>query len=270
MKTKYLVKHKIILLFILSLLWIIIDRKILITDSTIKVCMCTPIKKENLYIKEFVDYYRSYNVDKIFLYDNNDIDGEHLEFVISNYVQSGFVDEIDEFINLKNFHDIKKFISLPKFNNCQTIQLNWLMHTDNNHLYYEDKPLKKRFVESNKLIKITGVKSILRGKIYNITINCVHRINTNLRTCDGLGRRTHLKGAGTSLLDYKYYYIDHYFCKSTQEFVNKLNKKDALYIDSNLRDRIKVYFAINKPTKEKKDYMKNHIITNISLDDLLT
>ena len=302
MKTKYLVKHKIILLFILSLLWIIIDRKILITDSTIKVCMCTPIKKENLYIKEFVDYYRSYNVDKIFLYDNNDIDGEHLEFVISNYVQSGFVEiinfrgkikalydmmndcykknflfydwlifyEIDEFINLKNFHDIKKFISLPKFNNCQTIQLNWLMHTDNNHLYYEDKPLKKRFVESNKLIKITGVKSILRGKIYNITINCVHRINTNLRTCDGLGRRTHLKGAGTSLLDYKYYYIDHYFCKSTQEFVNKLNKKDALYIDSNLRDRIKVYFAINKPTKEKKDYMKNHIITNISLDDLLT
>ena len=66
------------------------------------------------------------------------------------------------------------------------------------------------------------------------------------------------------------HYIDHYFCKSTQEFVNKLNKKDALYIDSNLRDRIKVYFAINKPTKEKKDYMKNHIITNISLDDLLT
>ena len=219
--------------------------------------MCTPIKKENLYIKEFVDYYRSYNVDKIFLYDNNDIDGEHLEFVISNYVQSGFVEiinfrgkikalydmmndcykknflfydwlifyEIDEFINLKNFHDIKKFISLPKFNNCQTIQLNWLMHTDNNHLYYEDKPLKKRFVESNKLIKIAGVKSN---------------------------------------------YIDHYFCKSTQEFVNKLNKKDALFIDSNLRDRIKVYFAINKPTKEKKDYMKNHIITNISLDDLLT
>ena len=218
MKTKYLVKHIIILLFILSLLWIIIDRKILITDSTIKVCMCTPIKKENLYIKEFVDYYRSYNVDKIFLYDNNDIDGEHLEFVISNYVQSGFVEiinfrgkikalydmmndcykknflfydwlifyEIDEFINLKNFHDIKKFISLPKFNNCQTN------------------------------------------------------------------------------------YIDHYFCKSTQEFVNKLNKKDALFIDSNLRDRIKVYFAINKPTKEKKDYMKNHIITNISLDDLLT
>ena len=224
-----------------------------------------------------------------------------MEFVINNYVQSGFVEiinfrgkikalydmmndcykknyldydwlifyESDEYINLKNFKDIKQFLSLKKFNNCQTIQLNWLMHTDNDNLYYENKSLKNRFVNSFKLTTISGIKSILRGKIPNITINCVHKINNNLKTCDGFGRRTHLEGAGTNIIDYKYHYIDHYFCKSTQEFVNKLNKKDALFIDSNLRDRIKVYFAINKPTKEKKEYMKSHIITNISLDDVL-
>ena len=64
-----------------------------------------------------------------------------------------------------------------------------------------------------------------------------------------------------------YYYIDHYFCKSTEEFVNKLNKGDPLYLFDSLKPRIQVYFAINKPTKEKIDYMKNNIIYNISYDD---
>ena len=71
-------------------------------------------------------------------------------------------------------------------------------------------------------------------------------------------------------MDYKYNYIDHYFCKSTEEFVNKINKGDALYINQeNLKDRIRVYFAINNRTKEKVDYMKNFIKTNISLIDVL-
>ena len=177
--------------------------------------------------------------------------------------------EIDEFINLKNYHDIKRFLSSEKYNNCETIQLNWLMHTDNEKLYYENKPLKDRFKKSNKLIKITGVKSILRGKIPNITINCVHRLNKNLATCDGFGRRTHLKGAGTSFLDYKYYYIDHYFCKSTEEFVNKINKGDVLYNQDNFIERIKVYFGYNKATNEKIDYFKQHLFTNISFENII-
>ena len=41
----------------------------------IKVCVCTVGKQENN-IREFVDYYQKYGIDKIFLYDNNDEDGE--------------------------------------------------------------------------------------------------------------------------------------------------------------------------------------------------
>ena len=52
--------------------------------------------------------------------------------------------------------------------------------------------------------------------------------------------------------------------------MNKINKGDALYINQeNLKDRIRVYFAINNRTKEKVDYMKNFIKTNISLIDVL-
>ena len=45
--------------------------------NNIKLCICTPGKKENRYIREFVIYYEKYGVDKIFLYDYNDIYDEH-------------------------------------------------------------------------------------------------------------------------------------------------------------------------------------------------
>jgi len=49
-----------------------------------KVCLCTSGKKENLYAKEFVEHYKKYGVDKIFIYDNNDLNSEYFEESISN------------------------------------------------------------------------------------------------------------------------------------------------------------------------------------------
>ena len=61
----------------------------------IKVCLCTLGKEENKYILEFVEHYKKIGVDKIYLYDNNNIDGEHFEEVIDNYIKSGFVEIVD-------------------------------------------------------------------------------------------------------------------------------------------------------------------------------
>ena len=266
-----------------------------------KVCLCTPVKKENLYLNEFVEHYKNFNVDKIFLYDNNDIDGEHLEETIFNYIQSGFVNirdfrgkkkalykmmndcykknylkydwliffEVDEYIYLQNYTDIKKFLNEEKFNYCQAIQLNWVMHTDNENIYYENKSLKERFPNSFKSSKFSAIKSILRGGIPNIKINCVHKLNIKLKSCNGFGQRTHITGAGTDKLDNNYYYIDHYFCKSTEEFINKINKGDVLFNHENFLERIKVYFIVNKATKEKLEYIEKYLHANISIQDIL-
>ncbi len=43
---------------------------------------------ENDYIRFFVEYYKNLHFDKIFIYDNNDIDGEKFEDVINDYIQS--------------------------------------------------------------------------------------------------------------------------------------------------------------------------------------
>ena len=241
-------KHKFLLIFSLNLFYTFLIKN-LSGYKNLKICLCSPVKKENLYLREFVQHYKSYKVDKIFLYDNNDIDGEHLESVIKDYIIDGYVEvtnfrgklkalyemmndcynkhyrnydwlifyEIDEYINLKNYKNIKEFLSEEKFNKCQTIQLNWLLHTDNEHIYYENKPLKMRFKKSAKMVKTTTIKSILRGKIPNIQINCVHKLNENLKSCNGFGNQTHIVGILTNDLDYEYNYIDHYFCKSTEE-----------------------------------------------------
>ena len=61
----------------------------------LKVCLCTPVKLENKYIKDFVQFYQKIGVDKIFLYDNNDKDGEKIEDIIPEYIKNGFVEISD-------------------------------------------------------------------------------------------------------------------------------------------------------------------------------
>ena len=59
------------------------------------VCVCTMGKNENKYALEFVEYYKKIGVDKIIIYDNNDINGEKFESVLFKYIESKYVEIID-------------------------------------------------------------------------------------------------------------------------------------------------------------------------------
>lgn len=56
-----------------------VDRK---NNNGIKICLCTLGKDENRYPREFVEYYKKLEVDKIFIYDNKDISGEKFDYVL--------------------------------------------------------------------------------------------------------------------------------------------------------------------------------------------
>ena len=56
-----------------------------------KTLICCIAKLENHYIREWVEWYKNIGVTNICLYDNNDIDGEHFEDVIGDYIENGFV-----------------------------------------------------------------------------------------------------------------------------------------------------------------------------------
>ena len=74
-----LIKFQISLKFkffcLISLFFFIISVYI-INNQNYEIVHCTVAKEENRYIKEYVDYYLNYRVNKIFIYDNNDRNGE--------------------------------------------------------------------------------------------------------------------------------------------------------------------------------------------------
>lgn len=303
--------YLIIKLILISLLFFlkmknIIEEEIikLIIIKNTKVCICTPVKNENRYIKEYVEYYKKYGVDKIFIYDNNDIDGEKLENIIDEYIKKGIVDvidfrgqekphlnimndcyqrnyqiydwfifyDLDEYIHLFNYTNIKLYLQRDVFKNCEKIHLNWVHHTDNNLTYYDERPLHIRFpeVEPNARNNVKGsyncIKSILRGHIPNVVITCVHKLNKKLKGCDGFGNPQVIKKYGTNNSDFRFYYIDHYYSKSVEEFTEKLNKGGALqgkklwlkYV------RINNYFKRNNITIEKLNFIENHTKLNLT------
>ena len=308
-KGKYIYKlYKIIILISLVLFCKIIKMEIIafkIIKNT-KVCICTPVKKENRYIKEYVEHYKNYGVDKIFLYDNNEIDGERLENVIGKYIKKGLVEvfdyrgkikpffnimndcyrrnykkfdwliffEVDEHIHLSNYNNIKLYLQREAFKNCEIIHLNWVYHTDNNLIYYDNRPLHIRFpeVEPNARNNVKNskncVKSILRGHIPNIVINSAHRLNRKikLKRCNGFGNPEVFKGIHTHNSDFRFYYIDHYYSKSLEEFVEKINKGDGLHGQNGSFKYLRVssYFKRSKLTLEKLNFIENRTKLNLT------
>ena len=95
------------LLFVINifLIFIKINR-----NKSLKVCLCIIGKKENVYASEFVDHYKKIGYDKIFIYDNNDIEDEKFEDVLYRQISGN------------NFHVIFIFLkeqSLYIYNRIQ-------------------------------------------------------------------------------------------------------------------------------------------------------
>jgi hypothetical protein len=271
-------------------------------NNHLKVCVCTLGKEENKYAKEFIQHYENYGVDKIFLYDNNDIDGERFEDIIKDYKEKGFLDiinwrgkknqiyiimndcykrnykkydwlifyEMDEFIHLNNYTNVKSFLNEYKFKSCILIYLNLVCHTDNNLLYYENKSLFERFPETVPDNRIGGqlleVKFILKGHIPNIVIDNMHTCNKNIPNCNGFGNKNKIRDRFSTEPDNKYYYIDHFYSKSTEEFINKLKRGNALIGPKNYDFlRIEKYFQQSKITKEKFERIEKATGYNLTI-----
>ena len=180
--------------------------------------------------------------------------------------------EVDEHIHLSNYTNIKLFLQRDIFKNCEIIHLNWVQHTDNNLIYYDNRPLHIRFPELEPYARynINGsrnfIKSILRGHIPNVSINNVHKLTQKLKGCNGFGNPQVIHGCTTPNSDFRFYYIDHYYSKSVEEFVEKLNKGDVLYGQrtSFKYARIRIFFKENNITFEKLKFIENHTKLNLT------
>ena len=270
-----------------------------------KVCVCTVGKKENKYIIEYIEHYKSLGVDKIFLYDNNDKNGEKFETILSDYIKEDFVEvfnyrgqtaiqlkiygdcynnnkneydwfiffDTDEFLHLSNYSNVKDFLNEKRFRNCKLIYFNCVRHTDNDLLYYDSRTLKERFPKILWNSTMYTLKTIMRGKNKkSIRFRTSHWLNRGLKGgCDVFGKivfptRKVRLGNHINHPRFKMYYIDHYCFKSTEEYINKINKGDGIYGYNNRTKmhKIKLYLGYNKITSEKINYIENK--TGLSLD----
>lgn len=151
--------------------------------NTGKVALCCIAKMENDYIREFVDYYQKLGFDKLYLYDNNNLEGERFEELLEDYLLLGFVEIIDfrgkkicqleayqnccdihrldydwiaffdcdEYLTFNdgtsNIHD---FLNRNIFDSCQLIHVNWMTYGDNEMLDNDGRNVIERFKEPIK------------------------------------------------------------------------------------------------------------------------
>ena len=289
-------------LFSFFLLIIIIIILFLSKKSNVKIniCICTLGKLENKYAREFVEFYKNIGIDKIILYDNNDIDGEKFEYVLSDYIDSKFVEiknyrgqdaiqlksindcinqyrkqydwfmivDMDEFLHLKE-NNINDFLSNDRFKNCNVININWRHHSDSDQLYYRNESLFKRFPDIVYRDPET-VKSFIRSpnKTVNIWNHHVLRYNDSCCLANGstILENDFISGIQIRSPDYKDYYIDHFYTKSAEEYLEKKNRGDCFFgKDRRINlDAISIFFCFNKITLEKIVFFENRTGLNLS------
>ena len=132
-------------------------------------------------------------------------------------------------------------------------------------IYYDDGNLSERFPLKIER-KREALKSIVKGN-FKFMVHCVHNINKKLKSCNGFGQFNDKEKIQifTQKPDFKYYYIDHYCFKSTEEFIIKLNRGSAFYGKENQTkiNKIKWYFNVNNITSKKIDYIERYAHINL-------
>jgi len=230
-------------------------------DKIFKIAICAIAKNENNYIREWVEYYKNMGINKIILYDNNDLDGEKFDEVINDYIKYKFVEihnrrgivienrhygkstqgkayhdcyynnykkydwifffDIDEFLSIDNKYN-NIYDFLNDFNEYDGIKVQWRMYGDNGHLFYENKPVIERFLSNNNVGYDKRVKSILKCKNYKFDlIFGAHGISNKDPIIVNLNKKRLRSHKDKKAYDNLPVYLNHFYSKSTEEFIKR-------------------------------------------------
>ena len=167
---------------------------------------------------------------------------------------------------------IQQFLNNDTFSNCINIKINWVMYTDNNLVYYENKSINERFTcakyDDNSNVH---VKSIVRG---NLNVNFwkhapnPHTSNFGFSSCSSTGKKILNTSPFNDPPDFGGAILKHYHTKTIEEFIWKIKRGPAEAINnipnSYLKIKLNRFFLMNNKTTQKIDLIKNRL--NISID----
>ena len=269
--------------------------------NDLKVALCTMGKFENLYVKEYVDYYVKLGIDHLFIYDDNDPNTERISDEIENKykpfvtVYENIKDTIkhqsqafttcynnhknefdwflmvdmDEFLYIKN-DTLKDYLSKKVFDKCDFIKFHWVCSTDKNLIHYEPKPLFERF--TGPFIKYKFVKTMIRGNIPNLTywvhspkISPIRNI-----TCDNTGAKIDYKNLILERIlpiNIEKAFIIHFRFRSAEEYVTKTKRGYSDWYGNRLQkilnSNLADYLDNNELTMEKIEYLEKELKVNL-------
>ena len=130
---------KVIIFIIEIFLYFLINYKIIKFFNKIKISLCTMGKNENLYVKEFVEYYIKLGIDHIFIYDDNEQNTEKISSALGNKYKN----KITIYENIKD----RIYNQSEAFTDCYQNNLNkydWFLMVDmDEYLYIVNNTLKK-------------------------------------------------------------------------------------------------------------------------------
>jgi len=203
-----------------------------------KVGLICIAKDEDNYIDEWIKYHLKIGFDDIYIYRNNwefsyehenvhitKMNGKKKQIVSYNdgfqkyksqYDWIAFFD-VDEFLVLKKHKNVKDFLS--EYSDYDSVGINWCLFGDNglDSVIDNNYSLIKRFTKRKSSVN-PHIKSIVNTK-FNGLIDIHHAV---CQTVDTNFKK--FKGSRNYDGDNEIAQINHYFCKTKEEFLNKINR----------------------------------------------
>lgn len=206
----------------------------------LKVALVCIAKNEDNYIEEWLKYNLKLGFDEIFIYQNDwrwsgnmekvnkiEFDGPirqveaYNNFITNNKDKFDWVAffDIDEFLVLKIHKDIKYFIN--DYADLPAIGINWVLFGDNGYTkVIDDYSLLRRFTKRQKSTNL-HVKNIINLSKTN-SMN-IHNPNSEWYDTNRNQQFGSFLNPGLDNIAQ----INHYFCKTKEEFIHKIKKGRA-------------------------------------------
>jgi hypothetical protein len=207
-----------------------------------KVALVCVAKNEENYIQEWIDYHLKLGFDDIIIYQNDweytieqtnvftkQVNGKGIQTIIYNdcikenigvYDWLAFFD-CDEFLVLKKHDNVKSF--LHDYNEHNAIGINWVLFGDNNlnGVNNENYNVLERFTSRQSSVN-THIKTILKPSMMYKMSSPHHQNLTWVDTSFNINTGPYNNNPIDDVAQ-----LNHYFVKTKEEFINKINRGRA-------------------------------------------
>ncbi|USP16736.1 glycosyltransferase family 2 protein [Leuconostoc gelidum] len=233
-----------------------------------KLYILSIMKNEDKYLDEWLYYHRSIGVDGFIIYDNesNDnsqsiiekhskcVDIDYTYFTGKSRQTAAYQDaieryrkknvwiltiDIDEFLRPVNKLDIKKWL-LSFSPNVSQILIPWTIYGSAGHEKRQVGLVINNYPYHSNINFITEYKSIVKPESVRLSFMGGHFYKSIGRIVNESGKKLwyypYVLLIGSRPSSRNFMTINHYYCKSIQDFNDKIGRGDAFNYENNLRD----------------------------------